>query len=344
VEGLAAATLDIDKAMDAVRPEWLRLFQNLQLSRHITQVQEVLNLHQAEADSGRLQILHEGQKLFGLRCRGAEMPTLSQDLLSKRGPISAPSLGPSVSNIMPPNITGKTVDNASNRILPLSLRGRINESVKSPPLSQEIHELETIVDSIANSQCSVRKQYGEDLKQSLEALKVVKSIPELPETPLPMDNLIHEIDKARQAIRHQFDGIYNAFACGDSRFQWLRGGNLWPCITPVTLLEQLRSTSNHEFGHHMKEGLISYAVLITTLQRLLRIKDAHSKCDDRKLREEQRNAGHANWRPLTYPDWLLLEIDANILIRNEQVDVALATISPASRFNSVLQMNMGQGR
>ena len=94
----------------------------------------------------------------------------------------------------------------------------------------------------------------------------------------------------------------------------------------------------------MKEGLISYAVSITTLQRLLRIKDAHRKGDYRKLREEQRNPGHGNWDPIDYPDWLLLEIDANNVIRKEQVDVALATISPASGSNSVLQMNMGQGK
>lgn len=94
----------------------------------------------------------------------------------------------------------------------------------------------------------------------------------------------------------------------------------------------------------MKEGLISYAVLITTLQRLLRMKDALSKRDHHTLREEQRNLGHGNWQPLDYPDWLLLEIDANILIRSEQVDVALATISPTSGSNSVLQMNMGQGK
>ena len=47
--------------------------------------------------------------------------------------------------------------------------------------------------------------------------------------------------------------------------------------------------------------------------------------------------------PFENPDWLLLEIDGNILIRRDQVDVALATISPDSRSNSVLQMNMGQG-
>jgi hypothetical protein len=57
-----------------------------------------------------------------------------------------------------------------------------------------------------------------------------------------------------------------------------------------------------------------------------------------------KNPGHVNWKPIEHPGWLLLEIEANILIREDQVDVALATMSPVSRSNSVLQMNMGQGK
>jgi hypothetical protein len=82
---------------------------------------------------------------------------------------------------------------------------------------------------------------------------------------------------------------------------------------------------------------------VTALQRLLRIYDAHQGAKPQRLIEEQENVGHSNWKPLDHPDWLLLEIDSNMLIRPGQVDVALATISPASRSNSVLQMNMGQG-
>jgi hypothetical protein len=74
------------------------------------------------------------------------------------------------------------------------------------------------------------------------------------------------------------------------------------------------------------------------------MENALRKRNLQKLAEEQANAGHLNWQPSEHPDWLLLEIDANILIRPEQVDVAVATISPGSRSNSVLQMNMGQGK
>ena len=76
----------------------------------------------------------------------------------------------------------------------------------------------------------------------------------------------------------------------------------------------------------------------------MRIEDAHLKRNEQILLEEQKNVGHENWEPLNNPDWLLLEIDANILIRRDQVEVALATINPFTSANSVLQMNMGQGR
>ena len=94
----------------------------------------------------------------------------------------------------------------------------------------------------------------------------------------------------------------------------------------------------------MREGLVSYGVLATTLQRLLRVKHAYLKGDHHKLAEEWRNTGHENWSPLKFPDWLLLEIESDLLIRREQIDVAYAIISPASGANSVLQMNMGKGK
>jgi hypothetical protein len=47
---------------------------------------------------------------------------------------------------------------------------------------------------------------------------------------------------------------------------------------------------------------------------------------------------------MEYVDWLLLEIDSNIMLRPEQIEVAQATIAPASSGNSVLQLLMGKGK
>jgi hypothetical protein len=68
------------------------------------------------------------------------------------------------------------------------------------------------------------------------------------------------------------------------------------------------------------------------------------RLDDQRLLQEWREKGHENWNPLDVPDWLLFEIDSNLLIRSEQIDVANAIIAPASSSNSVLQLNMGKGK
>jgi hypothetical protein len=93
----------------------------------------------------------------------------------------------------------------------------------------------------------------------------------------------------------------------------------------------------------VREAIISHGVLITKLQRLVRIRNALYQARHTQLREELRNSGHENWNPLEFPDWLLLEIDSDILIREEQVNVAHAIIAPESGDNTVLQLNMGKG-
>jgi Protein of unknown function (DUF3638) len=344
VEGAPGSDrIDIAGAMIIIRPEWLRLFQNSELSEHIQQVQRVLSLHHTDAKTECPQVLFHEQLILPTRCRGGELPTLSQDLLCKMGPDVDSNLQLSTSRLDIQGVDGKYSNTLTNCNLPPLLQERIN--VKHTVfLPGEIQELEDIIHGITRSKSTVQKQYGDDLKQSLNALKMLKSAPHPPAKLVNEAMLSIEVATAEQAMRILFDQLCKAFEQDDVRAQWLRAGGLWPCITPVTLLEQLRSTLSLPFGSYMKESLVAYAVSITALQRLLRITDAYRKDNYQRLFEEQKNLGHSNWQPLEYPDWLLLEIDANIQIRSDQVDVALATILPASQSNSVLQMNMGQGK
>jgi hypothetical protein len=204
----------------------------------------------------------------------------------------------------------------------------------------EIAQLESIVGKVASSLCSVRANYGNDLKQSLASLRTLRTEPSV--APL-RSNLDDALLQARREMKKCFDDIYLAVSQSSSLFPLLSMGQLWPCVTPVSLLEQLRSTAKTQFGTNMRKALITYAISITKLQYLLRLKDATLKKDLRKQTDEETNPGHVNWNPEHYPDWLLLEVDGNMLIRRIQVDVALATIFPQSNANSLLQMNMGQG-
>ena len=89
---------------------------------------------------------------------------------------------------------------------------------------------------------------------------------------------------------------------------------------------------------------MSLGIAVTKLQQLLRIQDAQKRHKDQQQRDELANSGHTNWDPVEYPDWLLLEIDGDVMLREEQVQVALATIAPSSGGNSVLQLLMGKGK
>jgi hypothetical protein len=347
-DGFSTSLLvDVPRALEIIRPEWLRLFQNMELSRHVQQVQRVLDSHCTEREIELPRLCTEEQEVLPTRCRDDQLPTLSQNLLRKTCPVMSWDLLPVVSNGDAGCPTGESYESAPSTLqkenFPNGLQRPVQVKSTASSLSREMQELENIIGGITHSNSTVQQQYGRELMQSLDALKIFKSAPKHDEESILPANIFAKISRARQAILEQFESLCMAFERNDLRAQWLKEGGLWPCITPVTLLEQLRSTSATGFGEGMKENLVAYAVSITVLQRLLRIEDAHLKVNKQTLLEEQKNSGHDNWQPLKNPDWLLLEIDANLLIRPDQVDVALATISPTSMSNSVLQMNMGQG-
>lgn len=350
IEGFSRTLLlDVPRALEIIRPNWLRLFQNMELSNYIQVVQNILDLNATRKRIDLPKLPMEAQEVHTAGFCGSELPDLSQHLLRKSCPIFSNWWMPQqiISNEEKKRLTNSTLENG----LTVSQKENIPNDTLAPcrskcalsPVSREIRELESIIDEIANSQSTVHQRYGRDMMQSLDALKIIKSVPNCDLEPIHLATLRSEISSAQRTVRERFDQISLAFERNDVRAPWLKAGGLWPCITTVTLLEQLRSTSTSKFGAGMKQSLVGYATSITVLQHLLRLEDAHLKLNKQRLLEEQNNYGHSNWQPLENPDWLLVEIDANILIRHNQVDVALATISPASGSNSVLQMNMGQG-
>ena len=326
VEGFCESVLiDIPKAMNIIRPEWQRLFQNFELSRYIQQVQHVLDCHRTEVRIEHPKIEVKVREVYSERSRGNEVPTLSRNLMRKAGPTRFP-------------VTHQDTEMFSSPHKPTL------PQPEAHTVTREIQELETIVNATIQSKSHVRQQYGQDLRQSLVALRTLRNTPKQRKQPMQPTKLPGEIFKARTAVHDHFRQLCMAFGQSDPCAKWLQAGGLWPCVTPVTLLEQLRSTSATKFGSGIKESIVRYALLITNLQHLIRIDNTYHKLDVQRSREEEANSGHENWKPSEYTDWLLLEIDANVLIRTDQVDVALATIFPASRLNSVLQMNMGKGR
>lgn len=328
-DGITVTALNIEKAMTIINPEWFRLFCNFKFWEHTKDVQKVLNMQQGSVCEVLPPDFHQNPEIIlPLRHRKI-LPTLAQDLIQKAGP-------PPFATAKPSMFGGGKSD--------LQVAETNAETLDPLHPKRELDELGGIITELAASDNPLRQQYSGDLMQSLSALRQLKTVPGSDNVQVSQYDLEVEVHRARQAVADGIEAIRDTFAVGDPSFRWLRESNLWPCITPVTLLEQLRSTTKNVFGSRMKESIIEYGVSVTILQRLLRMEDSLLDNDTRKLREELKNAGHSDWNPARCPDWLLLEIDANILIRSEQVGVAVATISPKTKSNSVLQMNMGQGK
>ncbi|KAL2868108.1 uncharacterized protein BJX67DRAFT_387489 [Aspergillus lucknowensis] len=289
IEGFEATSLNLIEVCSAVLPEWQRIYWNLEFHHHINEVQAILNSHYRASNDVPVPLAPPNpahRNTMGSHRRGHfSCPRLREDLLGKPAQYPAKPNAPIVNNAglwqpsepLPPN----------------------NPPAEhhSPP---EILELERIVQEFGQSVCSVRSSYAEDLSQSITALKTLTKtlgVHDGHECTNIKDRgtLDEEITIAQTEIKDCFRLIVNSLSAHDARYIWLRKGNLWPRLTPVTILQQLRSSSPQKFGTGMRKLFISYARAI-------------------------------------------------IRIRQDQVTVALEMMFPNSGSNSVLQMNMGQGK
>ncbi|KAF2707824.1 hypothetical protein K504DRAFT_410495 [Pleomassaria siparia CBS 279.74] len=339
--------LDRSEALGDLSGEWARLTSNYEFSQYLDQVQLILNRHipsdpepaRKVTENGCSEVMNEYSQVYPSRLRGGEIPTLQELLQQKISNVgtSGSKNAPKPLSTLPNGIT-RTVTDLS--IQPVDTIQRSAKAFSPPP---HIKELSNIISAFRCSTSSVQKRYGDELQESITQLVHHMAEPEAVQVVFNPTHLASQIFNTKAAFRGAMDRIRIDLRKRDHRATWLRYAG-WPKMTPVTLLTELRSTSHVSFGEGTKEALVDLGLKITEHQRLLRIRDAISSNKQQQLREETINTGHTNWNPLRHIDWLLLEIDSNILIRPEQVEVALATISPQSGENSVLQLLMGKGK
>lgn len=327
LSGFDSDVIDVGLAIKRVIPEWERLHSNSSLSEYVVHVQEILRYHEGQGDTSNPKCWDWEQEPFHKKSRDPVVPSISKDLLSK-------------------SLTLPFGRQVCEQRLPIDTKSLTNEkkSTREKIPNKEAVELRQILSVFAQASSSLRQQYGLDLKTSLDALEKTSNHTQVSHTTSNITANARCIEDLRTMVATHLCQIHETLSENDDRFPWLKLGNLWPCTTSIVLLEQLRSSSSCKFGDLTKETIVSHGILITKLQRLMRIHDALYHGKVKSLQEELGNFGHENWSPLELPDWLLLEIDSDILIRHEQVDVAHAIIAPDSKDNMVLQLNMGKGK
>jgi hypothetical protein len=327
LKGFNSSIIDTGLALERIVPEWERLHLNMSLSEYIVLVQDVLRHHKGPDDISYPTAWNWAQESFYEKTNGRIVPSISKGLLPRS--LSIP-LGRQVCELLPPHDIKHSTG--------------LTEKKRPEIPTKEIVELRKILSAFAQVSNPLRQQYGLDLETSLEALEKSSNQTHVFHTAPNVTVNARCIQDLRTMVANHLAQIHRALSNNDDRFPWLELGNLWPCMTSVALLEQLRSSSSCEFGDSVQEAVVAHGILITKLQRLMRIQNALYHGRVKHLQDELGNSGHENWSPLEWPDWLLLEIDSDILIRQEQIDVAHAIIAPASKENTVLQLNMGKGK
>jgi hypothetical protein len=124
----------------------------------------------------------------------------------------------------------------------------------------------------------------------------------------------------------------------------LARSGLWPRISPRSLLEQLTLSQRNSLSASWKKRLVDFGQAIAMLQRARRLSELSSQEHRAEYEREVNNDGQSGWDPLENPDWLLVELESNLLIRQVQAEIAMEMLQPRSQKNSVMQLNMGEGK
>ena len=136
-----------------------------------------------------------------------------------------------------------------------------------------------------------------------------------------------------------------------------------PQTTAFDLLRYLASASHTVIPSCWKKCLISLALLLLDLQRARRLLRYALDGLEEEFSKELENEGCDGWNAEEYPDWLLIQvrssvqmltrahavsrhrqIQGNFPIRRSQAEAAKELMSPQSGDNTVIQVNMGEGK
>ena len=220
---------------------------------------------------------------------------------------------------------------------------KIARSSKSTQQNDKLGDLITAIRSTKGSNHrSIRMQYRDDLLASYDAFNSYKEQVTPRELPCTLIcTLMHRM-KCESEVSHALTCIYDCLRARSPVSTLLELGGLWPRSTVRSVLAKLSSTSWKSLSESWRRCLITLGESVTVLQRARRLLLAGERNDISSFCVEIENEGHQGWETSDWPDWLLIELEGDFLIRPIQARVALEMIRPSSSQNSLVQLNMGQ--
>ncbi|EJT76895.1 hypothetical protein GGTG_06809 [Gaeumannomyces tritici R3-111a-1] len=193
----------------------------------------------------------------------------------------------------------------------------------------------------AHAKSDFEMRYANNLERSAHALKGHLK---------PSQVALQSLGQVKQALqRHSFqcrsyrDALYAALEAASFGLGG-RSTTPLPRICPAFFLSQLAASRLRTIPTSWRPALIRYGLAYHDAQRAKRLLALASQSSLTNLAKELENTAHQNRTPDEYPFALLIEIESNITIRKVQIDIARQMIGPPDGRNSVMQLNMGEGK
>ncbi|KAF9235912.1 hypothetical protein BU15DRAFT_77519 [Melanogaster broomeanus] len=298
-------------------PWFTSWYQNLQLKKHLIRVQEVLA--QAHVPAPVLQTF---------TFQASSSPHVDGT------PVKAVTLGQLFGRPAPylPSIPR----------LPLGVTHGNELSFGSARLRQLIDGLRD------NAQSCFQEKYAEDLRLSEEALCNQPGLATIPESMPVMPHTIEELRRRYVQMRGKylqyFEALKQPLNPRSTKEHTVSQAGQWPRITKKTMLQSLASTSLIALPDDWRVCLTSFALLGLELQRCRRLVLHAMKNNKEELFKEVMNEGCSGWEAHLHPDWLLIQLEGNFLVRRVQAEISFQMISPKPFQNTAMQLNMGEGK
>lgn len=269
------------------------------------------------------------------------------------GPITT-GLPPSFNPSVPSNTTHVPVNNLEELLQDVTRAQKVVLNTGPEPLTTQtmstVHvpdnlpELDDLVQMLRSSTNIRRSGYGDVLHDSLQALKQQPHASSSPESKITEESLLRYHYNLSKHQRHILQSIRMALAPENLKESILSAADMWPRITIQCLLARLAPIHIGKLCVQWKAILLVLGETVAQLQRSERLLRLFSSSDKLAFYRELGAPGRQGWSAVQYPGWLLFEIENNITIRPLQAKVAREMMMPSSDSNSVLQLNMGEGK
>ena len=239
-----------------------------------------------------------------------------------------------------PNLMSVLVPASSSRPNVLKVACTLKSAEKNEKLRALIADIRS--QSLGDNNHLLRKQYRDDLLASYDTFSNHQEQVALKYLPLQLTDIVLNRLTCESDVRGILEAIRNVLGAKNPESTLLELAGLWPRLTIRALLITLSTRPSTSLTQAWKECILALGESLTLLQRARRLVLTGERNEVSNFCVEAENEGHQNWSTKERPDWLLIELEGDFLIRPMQARVALEMIHPSSSTNSLVQLNMGQ--